>query len=285
MIEQFLIFFIAKFFKGKDVGYSQSIKDVIRKIKPNVSELKKGDFYHYTSYGDELAKILNEKYDIKELSFDPEYQTKKHIIIRVMGSKGKKKNIIILFDSEKLCRSIIPSKMGKICGFNKNSNLMKDFNLSYDEICEKFYDRHDGRIFTKVSQKDVITELYLPINKLIVKTFNRKRKRAQKLFDFIMSSTNGTICVDGTHKRYKMYELILNNSDGSDDVFENPEGIYMKLDSDDPSAIIIHFNNGVKFKMAMKFNSHKVTKKIAVRYNISLIDSDQYLEEIAKGTI
>ena len=275
MTDQYIMYYIIKLFQKQEIDVDKTMKEQFSKMKTKVEELGKGDKYHYMEYAEGLFKLLNKKYDVKKIAFDSKNQTKKHMVLNT-----KKDNIMISFDRNRFCRSVIPSKLPKICGYNRNSNLWKTFESKYDDICDKFVETYNDEVFSQISKNKMFTQLYLPINKLVVKTFNRKRRNAKELYQFIINDELKVIFVNATHKKYQVFEL---NLDINQD--DEPNGIYVKLDPNDPASIIMHFNNNLEFKLELQYNAHKVSEKVALKYIVSLDNVDKYLIPLAKKTL
>lgn len=273
MLESYVIFYIIKYLKDKKIKISDDMTEYCDKIAEKVKEMAKGDKFHYIEYGKRLGKYLEKNYNFKIISYDTSSRIKKHIILGTI-----EKGTFCSFEKNKICKSIIPFKFGKICKFNKNSNLIRNFTEEYEEINSKFYRKFKKvESFNRIDEDDVYGKLYMPINKLIVDSFNRKRKHAKNLLNHIMTIPNGSLIINTTRTRFQVYEFRYDE--------EDPTGMYLKIDNDDPAIVIVHFNTGIEFKMKLSFNSNQVNETLSLKYQIEINNDEDYLIKIAKDSI
>ena len=258
-----LIYNIIRIFDNNfNVEVCSSSKKFIKKLSSEINEIEQEDRIYYVNYALKLVTSLIEYMkDIRKFSLnnDEEHEIE-HDFSLVWGSDNNVSHISLNHNSI-ILRNIIPTKLMKICGYTRNSNLSKAFYEEYNNIESNISRELKKKRITRYSalkKEEKITLIYEPICKLVAETLSMKRKCADLLYEHLFGESN-RIVMKLYKNRFNMYDF--------EQSIDTP-GSYKMTAKDD--TITIKFKNGVIIVLTLQTNATNVKNKLSLKFHTSM---------------
>lgn len=272
---EYLLYSLANTFsKNLGIKICKNTKKFITKLENDYNNLLLDDKLYFSTYAIKLTDTLIHylpKINFFEINLDDN-----HKILHNFRLKWKNDNTahISMLHNTIDINNIIPEKLMKICGYNKNTNISKEYSDRYGKISKKFYKKFHK--FEKYSSIDTDVKnkyVFDPICKLFIDTLSKKRKCADKLYDHLFSETNRIVL-----KLYKNRFVIYDFGVKLEPVTS------FQLKQIEKNQINIKFNNNVEFLLNLQTNGSEIKQKLSIKYRSTMINLNE-LFSVANNSI
>lgn len=253
------------------VALSKETKKYADKMGGKFEKLSKEDRKYYNKYGDQLANQLFDYIKgIKKFAINLEDGEIIHDF-RLINGKGKVFPVSLKRETVSI-RNIIPNRLMKICKYNGNTNMCKNYNKTYTKLEKSIYDESvdkakNGR-YSDLSDKFKDKHIYKPVTDLFVDTLSKKRKCAPSLYDYIFND-GGRLVVYTYKNKFSVYDFMLA------DKWEVAESCRIKrLDT---NRVSVEFNNKACFILELKTNGTDIQEHVSLKFNIKFKNMNKLL--------
>ncbi|AKI80341.1 hypothetical protein QJ850_gp358 [Acanthamoeba polyphaga mimivirus] len=281
-----LLYAIANNFKETlGLKVCKSTKGYISEYAESYSELSNNDKMYYTKYAiaiiNCLSKYLEDQFEQKMCMFKMNDEDSE--VVHDFRIVCDNEEVIHLsMDYKKIgVNPIIPDRLMKLCGYNKNTNMYKEYTKNYNNICKNIYKKigsYDK--YSELSDKQREKIIYRPMNELLINTIGGKKKCTEKLYEHVFpEGVNANRIVIKWHKnRFIVYDF-RTQVDEIKSFKLSPFKSKSKQSEDDARILYLTFKNGSKlepqFILTLNTNSTDINEHISLKYTIKLDNIDE----------
>lgn len=263
--QKYILFSLANTFNTTlGVDISDDTKSYIKSVGKNFAKLETQERVYYTKYSIQLAQKLSDYLEgIKMFEINTDENPEVVHDFRLKWKKGNVAHISLLHGSINI-RDIIPEKLMKICKYKKNTKNYKLYMENYIQITERAYKNiKSKKKYSELSDKSKNKNLINPICQLVYNTLSKKRKCAAHLYKHLFSESD-RIVLKLYKNRFSIYDF------GKE--IDNVESFRLKMG--EKNELIITFNNGVKFSLALQTNASEIKEHISLKFHTNLKNMD-----------
>ena len=237
----------------------------LKKSTKIFNKLETDEKMYFTKYSLSVAQSLMnylKKISLFELYVDQDDE----IVYDFSLTWGKNNLAYISLDHGSInVKDIIPEKLMKICKYQKNTNICKEYTNQYNIISKKAYQRiKSKKKYSDLSPGTKNKALLEPMCDLIMNTLSKKRKCSEHLYNHLFSEQN-RIVFKLYKNRYIMYDF------GKE--LDNVESFRMKLGSD--NTITITFNNKTCFNLCLQTNASEIKEHLSLKFRSNFTNMDE----------